>query len=264
MAEELDLLELLTQPLSEAELAKYKEVLDSESFDDMVRHYHASAAIAAIRQIVIQGFNQGLMLETMVALQATVWLDIVEEFDQRIKPASLNIWREIPLVLTQILVQNALIDLTQQEPGQLKEEIAPELFDLYEQWEQVSPLPIYRPLTDAEVALQSQLAEQLYAQIKIFRPQLEQKSGLQLSKGNYLEVWAMVLMQTYLFGYGNDPNLYYLVETNWALVLDTLAQTLDLLTVLDGMEHLLLPENRNELNAMIEGGAFSAFTQAAN
>lgn len=258
MSEDKEMLDLLSRPLTEGELAQFQDVLSSDDFQDMIQMYHANAAIEAVRKLILGFFDQGLELESMIILLGNVWLDCVSEFDSRIDKASLDIWRQLPVVLTQIMVQNALLELVEKrEQGTLKEDYAPELEELYEHWSQVTPILRRTPLPEATQAQQEHLAEILYGVTTDFRKKLTQESGLKLQTGNYLEIWTMLLMQTYLFGYGDEPVLYYLIEANWPAVRGTLANMLDLMSVLKGMESMLLPENRHQLNNMIADGEFS-------
>lgn len=248
---------LMTRPLSEAELAQYSEVLASQDFQDMVRHYHANSALTTIRQVVAAWIQQGISLEVMLRGLVHVWLDCLVRIEARIDADTQQSWREMPTLLVQILFLQA-VDMLNENRSRLNNKVPPELEEMYAQWAKILPTPEADPPDgDTELARLNAQVAGLYQDLTLLRTRLE-ATGLRLEGNDYLEIWTMVVLQAFIFGHVQAPELYYAIEVNWELYLDRLSGITTMMFLLKGYETLLLPENRHQLAELLQTDAFKA------
>lgn len=248
-----ELYDLITRPLSAAELAEYQEVLSGEDFSLMVGRYHADAAISNMRTLVLEFFKHGVSFEMMITALANVWLDNFDRLMPNLDAETVMSWRQMPQLLVQILLQQALDALNDQR-DRLITEYPPEYKEMYQAWSEAIPAP-QAAVTDpellaAELERQGQQTLILYQHLSEFAVQLQQ-TGFQLEQKDYLELWTQVLLQTYLFAQEGQQELYFLIQINWSLFMERLGQIVTLMTLLRGAEALLLPENRGELEHLL-------------
>ncbi|HEY9842219.1 MAG: hypothetical protein ACAI44_26875 [Candidatus Sericytochromatia bacterium] len=256
MAENMDRLEdLITRPLSPAELAEYQEVLGSQDFQDMVRHYHMNAALTSVRQVVLGLFGHGLSLQLMLGVLTNVWLDCLSDLDDRLDTETVDSWRKMPEMLVQVLLLQAA-DAIKERESELIKEFPAEYPEMYQQWRAQMPAPRSEPITDPEQKqLEIEKTIGIYQVVDDFRRKLE-ASDLQLKGSDYLQVWTRCLLQTYLFSNELQAELYFLIDCNWDMFLPRLTAIVTLMVVLKGSEALLLPQNRSELAELVGGPDF--------
>lgn len=251
-----DLQDLMTRPLSKAELAEYQQALGSEEFQEMVRRYHADAALSGVRTVVLGYFKHGISLEAMVTALANIWLDCFSRIQPRLDAGTEQSWRQMPQLLVQILLQQSL-DVMNENREQLKTTYPPEFREMHAEWREHMPAAL-EPITD-EAELSSKLEAQqqqvmvMYETLTDFRLKLED-SELQLDGSDYLEIWSLVMLQTYIFAQEAQEELYFLIHTNWHLFLARLSEIVTMMVLLRGSEILLLPENRAMLAELIDSG----------
>lgn len=239
----------LVRPLSQAELQKYQDVLDSESFKDMVHFYHADAAISSIRMVLLKTFKQGAQLEAVLAAVANVWLDCVARVEPLLNDQTMANWQRLPHLLVQILLQQA-VDVLNRPLANIRTDYNPELEELYKEWKAAMPAPITSD-EQAVLDVQHEQAKTIYQNLTIFRSKVE-NSGLELKELDYIEVWSLIVLQIYIFGYLEKPDFYYVLDTNWNLYLKRLGEIISLLVAFTGYESLLLPENRAKLDEFMQ------------
>ena len=239
--DEAELQDLLTRPLGPEELAQYQEVLESQDFKDMVRSYHADAALNSIRQVILGCFGYGISLEAMIGALANVWLDCLSDIDERLDAETLSRWRQMPQMLVQILLLQA-VDTLQEREAELKTEYPVEYAEMYEQWHKQMP-PAQALVPTLPEALKQHVENSLkaYHVLNDFRHKME-ASDLQLDGGDYLQAWTRCLLQTFLFSEASQVETFYLIDANWALFLERLTAIVTLMVMLKGSEGLLLPE----------------------
>lgn len=260
MLENIDWDQLLTKPMSEAELAQYQSVLGSDAFQDVVRSYHASAALQAIRHLVLEFCKAGVSLEAMITALANVWIDSMVRVESRMDAESQRNWRSQPQLLVQILFQQAVVAMQENE-AQLERGVPPELREQAAEWSKALPEPLGE-LQEGDPALDLQLKnlEHSYQYLTELRKQLE-ASELKLEANDYLEVWTQVLLQAFIYGQLKQPELYFTIDTNWDLFLDRLASIVSLMFLLKNEEYLLLPENRLRLAAHVQTPEFNRLVE---
>ena len=256
--EEADLLKLITQPLSAEQLAEYQNILESGDFEEMVSSYHTHSAITAVRDVVLGCFRQGISQNAMLIALVHVWLDCLKQEDESLDDETEASWRQMPQLLIQILLQQAL-DVMNEYRDELKTDYPPEFAEMYTAWQAQMPAAEAAPSEDADESVRSSYVEQQVAQIngvyKVlhdFRQKLE-SAGLQLDGVDYFQIWSRVLLQTYLFGQEGQSELYFILDANWRLFLTRLSEILSMMSLLKGAESLLLPENRALLTEFIAG-----------
>lgn len=255
---EAELLELITKPLTAEEMAQYQDVLDSASFQQMVRQYHLDTALNAMREMILGFFEHQVSLEAMLIALANVWIDRFREFDKRLDAETEASWRQMPELLIQILLQQ-VVEVLNENRLALRTDFAPELEELYARWKDITPRSA-QPITDEadqQEHIETQIAQamRVYEFLSDFRGRLE-KMGFVLDGPDYLELWSLVMIQTFLFAQEGQEELYYLIQTNWNLFLERLSDLVTLMLLLKGFEELLLPENRQALENFIASEEF--------
>ena len=244
---EEELLDLITRPLSDEEMAAYQEVLDSGAFQAMMKQYHFQAGLDSARNIALKlGQTEGLKLEELLIGFAGFWLSLVNESVPAFDEQAIEAWLTMPLILADVLTTYSAQAL-QSYREHLLERYPEEWRELYTQF--TRELPEVAPDFDYDVAAFDR-AMQVTDYLKGFHEKLLQ-AGLQLNDSDYFDIWTHIFLQVYLFAYVNNPEFYYLLANNWPKVSPHLRMLLDLMCVLKGSEHLFLPENRQTLVKML-------------
>lgn len=254
--EDQDWAKLLTQPLSEQQLAEYEGLFSSEAFADMVRQYHADGALKTLREVILNYFKDGALLEAMITAIEHVWLDCVSRVEPNFNVSVQENWREQPHLLAQVLLQHA-IETISDPNNQVKLEIAPELEEMQKQWQARLPKPIQGLTEESQEMIQTLSEHTLFLcdALTVVRKSIESK-GLQLDHKDYIEIWTMILLQTYLSQHPDMPDFYLLLDTNWNLYLERLSDLIQLMCLMEGMEKFLLPQNHALLEGYMQSQAF--------
>lgn len=255
---EEELYQLITQPMSAADLAEYQEVMAADDFDLMVGRYHANAALSSMRAVVLGYFKHGVSLEMMITALANVWLDNFAGLTPDLDAETVQSWRRMPQLLIQILLQQALDALNSQRE-EVVTEYPPEYQEMYAEWHAAMPAR-QAAVSDPSLIDTALLGEQalaLYQMMAEFDHELR-KGGLWLEPRDYLELWTQVLLQTYTFGQDGQQEIYFLIQSNWGLFMPRLGEVVTMMMLLKGFESLLLPENRSELEKLIYSPEFEA------
>jgi len=240
---------LLDQTMSEEELQSFETIMDSENFQEMVRAYHAVSALNTIRYVVLGLIEkESIPVEIMLSALIAVWIDQTAVLHPKLDLDSMrNTWLSDPESLCKVLLQHA-VDSMYEKEHELKQDIAPELIDMYQQWQE--RLPAF--LSAGQIPERWQeLLEETYLALKNFQVELQNNTRLQLENVDYQNVWTHMLLQFYLFTYFKQPDFYYVLATNWNIFSQRNPLLIELLSMLRGYEELLLPENRDKLVSLL-------------
>lgn len=244
-AQSPDLSAILADTLSEEELQEFKDILDSESFHVMVRAYHAQAALETIRFVVLGLIEkENLPVEVMLTALVGMWLELTAKLSGKLNSAKLQeIWSNHPTGLCQLLLQHA-VDIMQQAEDELDMSVAPELEEMYADWNSRLPGLLAEENLPENWQKWASLTQ---TALRNFHNELQSTSGLQIEDIDYYDAWTHMLLQFYLFTYFPQAEFYYLLSTNWHLFAAQHDQLFTLFLMLRGYEELLLPENRDKL-----------------
>lgn len=244
---EAELLEMITKPLNPEEMAAYEEVMESDAFAQMLIQYHFSAMLEAHRSVVLGMFEQAEpSLEDMLLGLCFFWLDMIESAVPDIDRDLVEFWRQYPNLLCQILV-NFSSSILGQFRDQLNLEIPEEFNDMHRAWSLVLPVPQKKyEIDDASIAQ----ANQINYVLGTYQKTIEEED-LKLDTGDYFDIWSHVLLQTYLFGFSDNHELYFLMAVNWNILGPQLRLFVDMLYLLKGSEHLLLEGNEEKLRTVM-------------
>lgn len=248
--------QLLTQPLNEQQLAEYESLFSSQGFADMVRQYHTDGALKTLREIILNYFKDGALLEAMITAIENVWLDCVGRVEPNLSISVQENWRDQPHLLSQVLLQHAIETISDRK-NNINLDIAPELEEMQKQWQARLPKPIQGLSSESQEMIET-LSEHtvfLYDALTTVRKSIESK-GLKLDDKDYVEVWTMILLQTYLSNHPEMPDFYLLLDSNWNLYLERLSDLIQLMCLMEGLEKFLLPQNHSLLESYMQGQEF--------
>ncbi|MGV3526834.1 MAG: hypothetical protein ACO1RX_21630 [Candidatus Sericytochromatia bacterium] len=247
---ETDWEDLLTRPLSEAELKGYMAELKGPEFQQLVHDYHAQAALTASRNAILELLQQSYPPEVVLVVIAHLWLDSLVRLSPDFSREMVQGWRNMPDTLAQVMLQHAVVVLTEYKDTLVQTE-TPELEDMFGLWRKALSVPVPALAREAE-ALQ-EATQRVYQSCRHFQEKLENGSGLKLVPVDFCSIWCRLLLQLFIFMQSDDhPDFYYLLDQNWSTFLPTLQLLVDMMMVFQGMEHVLLPENRSELLRLLQ------------
>lgn len=245
-----DLLELLTKPMSEAELKTYQDLIDGDHFQQMMRAYHTQTTLEAMRQLLRRCFEeQRFSFESVFVSVTSMWLKRLSQMNPQFDDDAILLWMKTPALLAQILLQFAL-DTLQDKQEQVDKSYPVEMEEMYQIWQRILPQKV-----GADTAVSYKLLQETQRVLAVFetvQQKLESDPQLKVEAIDYLEIWTQLLLQLYIFAVLDEPELYYLLFKNWHLFSSTLPTLLSLLILLRGYEELLMPQNRDKFNGLMQ------------
>lgn len=245
-----DLLELLTKPMSEAELKTYQDLIDGDHFQQMMRAYHTQTTLEAMRQLLRRCFEeQRFSFESVFVSVTSMWLKRLSQMNPQFDDDAILLWMKTPALLAQILLQFAL-DTLQDKKEQVDKSYPVEMEEMYQIWQRILPQKV-----GADTAVSYKLLQETQRVLAVFetvQQKLESDPQLKVEAIDYLEIWTQLLLQLYIFAVLDEPELYYLLFKNWHLFSSTLPTLLSLLILLRGYEELLMPQNRDKFNGLMQ------------
>ncbi|PIQ29253.1 hypothetical protein COW36_17285 [bacterium (Candidatus Blackallbacteria) CG17_big_fil_post_rev_8_21_14_2_50_48_46] len=248
----LNWMEILTNPnLSEAEMEHYRTVFDNdEVFQAFVKSMHLQGALDAFRKVYLAFFQQGFEAEVGMIASAYLWLQTTSRlypaFDQEV----ISNWMEKSVLLGQVLFQfgvEAFQAALEEEPALAERGYPVEWEEMYALWrEHLYSLTRHQESVNGEDLLQkSELMIQTLMQLQ---EELETESGLKLDLRDYHQILSHVFLQTFIFAYLDNPSFYYEMAACFDEVYLSLGFDVpEILIFLKGKEHLLQPENQEQL-----------------
>lgn len=246
---DMDWENLLTRPLSEAELKGYMAQLEGAEFQQMLHDYHAELALETSRKLIGAYLEAHCPPEVLLVVLGHLWLDGLARLESTISAEMIASWRTMPQMLAQVMLQHAVVVLTEYK-DQLVQKDAPELAAMCAAWRRAMAGADAAQLADPVF---QERAQRIHQAATAFQKKLENDLGLKLQPADFISIWNRLFLQLFLLMQGDEePIFYYLLDQNWSTFLTTLPLLVDMMMVLRGMEHLLLPENRAALLEMVQ------------
>jgi hypothetical protein len=237
--------EILTAPMSEAELQQYMGALNSEEAQAMIRDYHKSELLAGAQQTVMELVKQQDFHVTEILLASIdIWLNNLntlheESFDN----AFVNRWKAVPDILCRVLLYQASEAFKSQQ-HQMEADVAPETEEMVRDWLRALP---NNPETDPR----PEFREACLIAFETYEQDAKKIENLKVLAVDYMEVWTHILLQIYILGILQESEPYLLLATHWPLFMNRFPDIMEALVLLKGYEELLLPENKDQLAAVL-------------
>lgn len=249
-------MDLLTDPnLSEAEVEQYRTLFENDAmFQAYVKMMHYQGVLDNFRQVMLAFFEQGYEAEVGIIANAYLWLYTTQRLFPELDDTIIATWMKQSMFLSQILFQfavEALYTASQADPSLVSTEYPQEWEDMYTQWRQrLYSLTRYQQVVDPDALLAK--SERMTQTLKNLWEQYEQISDLKLDLRDYHKIFTHLLLQTFIFAFLDAPQVYYELALGFDDVYLSLGFDIPpLLIFLKGKEHLLLPENQEQLMAAL-------------
>lgn len=238
-----DIPEIFVRPLSEQELAQFTSELNSEAGQAFVRSYHKSAMLSALQELTYTlATEHPVAITDLLMACIDIWLEKLEPMHEAFEGNFSRRWKSVPDILCRILLQQAVEALNEHRAD--LDDFTPEIEEMANYW--VTSLPAHQEQEPNASARQLCLSS-----FRNFDTQAETIENLKMRSVDYLENWTHLLLQIYSLAVLKNADVYCLLASNWAYFLPKLPNILEALTLLEGYEHLLLPENRDQLTALL-------------
>lgn len=250
-------LDLLKDPnLSEAEVEHYRSLFENDAmFQAYVKMMHYEGILDNFRRVMLAFFKQGYEAEVGIIANAYLWLYTTQRLFPELDDDIITNWMKQSMLLSQVLFQfavEALYTATQKEPGLAMRKYPQEWEEMYAQWSRhLYSLTRYQQEVDPEELLAK--SDLMIQTLMTVLEQFEQNSGLKLELRDYHKILTHLLIQTFIFAFLDTPELYYELAVGFDEVYLSLGFDVPpLLIFLKGKEHLLLPENQEQLMEILE------------
>ncbi len=235
--------EIFVRPLSEQELAQFTTELNSEAGQAFIRSYHKSAMLSAAQELVYTlATAHPVAITDLVMACIDIWLEKLEPMHEAFNKNFAQRWKSIPDILCRTLLQQAVEALNAHRSD--LSDFTPEIEEMARDW--VETLPLQQSQSPSTEGRQLCLSS-----FRNFDRQAEAIENLKMRAVDYLENWTHLLLQIYSLGVLRNADVYSLLASNWEYFLPRLPNILEALTLLEGYEHLLLPENKEQLTALL-------------
>lgn len=235
---------ILTAPMSEAELQKYTEALSSEAGQTIIRDYHKSELLAGAQQTVMALVKQQDFHVTELLLACIdMWLNNLRPLHDSFDNAFVNRWKAVPDILCRVLLYQASEAFKSQQQD-MEAEVTPETEEMASDWLQALP-------NNPEADPRLEFKDACLIAFETYEQDAKKIEGLKVLPVDYLEIWTYLVLQIYILGILRDDEPYLLLATHWNLFMNRFPDMMETLVLLEGYEALLLPENKSELTAVL-------------
>lgn len=235
---------IFARPLSEKDIAQFTAELNTEAGQAFIRSYHKSAMLSAAQELIYTLATEHPVSTADILMACIdIWIEKLAPLHEAFDTDFANRWRSIPDILCRVLLQQAIESLDARRSE--LQEFTPEIEEMADYW--VETLPPHQE----DAIPQAQSHQFCLNCFRNFDRDASEIENLQMRPVDYLENWTHLLLQFHALAVLRNANVYTLLASNWELFLSKLPDILEALTLLEGYEHLLLPENKAELTAML-------------
>ncbi len=240
-----DLPELLVQPMEEAELNQYISALNSPEGQMLIRQYHKSTLLTGAQELGLKILTeQGIFVRELQQACTHMLLKSLEQLNESFDTAFASRWKAMPDLLCRVLLNRAIEFLEKEEEKKDLDEATPEIESLAREWtEQVPHTEDKSPRPTHQKACLDILENYLN--------QVQNIVNFKAEPYDYMEVWMHLLLQVYTLGVLRGEEMYAFIAGNWDSFSEHIPYLLETLVLLKGYEELLLPENKDELEALM-------------
>lgn len=251
--------------LSPEELEAYRDLFESEDFQDFNIDMYRQLHFYAFREIIGQLLYHKVPVDVVHYTFLMLWLKSAQKIYPQITDETIENWMMYDANLLDFMyeiAEDALAKAVSQTPSLKDTPYDESLEGIYEDWK--AHLEYVQDIVDPDGF--QEMTQNVFDILENAATQMTQQSAGFLDEIDIYSIHTELLMQVYIIAYIEDSRVYYHLSKMWDTeIIPHLGEGfLEILVFLQNNPAVLLPENREELMDALKEVKNSPLYQIAN